>query len=231
MVLADKLPGLFIALEGLDGSGKTTIAARMATAFRSAGREVILTREPGGTTVGNQIRNLVLGPDSHDIMPETEVLLFAADRAQHVAEVIRPGLNRGAVVISDRFVDSSLAYQWGGRGLSKELVFAAQRLATGGLEPHLKLFLDLPIEVALARRLAEDGTVNRLDKEKVLFHERVRAAYLSLSEHDRDRWRKIDATRSVDAVWADVVSVIEELHDQDSTFANMPGVAESRGPL
>jgi dTMP kinase len=231
MVLADELPGLFIALEGIDGSGKSTIAARLATAYRLVGREVVLTREPGGTFVGEQIRDLVLGPESHDMMPETEVLLFAADRAQHVAEIIKPGLNRGAVVISDRFVDSSLAYQWGGRRLSKELVFAAQRLATGGLEPHLKLLFDLPVEVALARRLAEFGTANRLDKEEVQFHERVRAAYLFLSEHDPGRWRRIDATRSEDAVWAEVVGVISDSNDQILDLAALPIIAESRGTL
>jgi dTMP kinase len=231
MDLAEELPGFFIALEGIDGSGKTTIAARLATTFRSAGREVILTREPGGTPIGEQIRDLVLGPDSHDVMPETEVLLFAADRAQHVAEVIRPGLKRGAVVISDRFVDSSLAYQWGGRGLSKELVFAAQRLATGGLEPHVKLLFDLPVEDALARRLAEDGTTNRLDMEELLFHERVRAAYLSLAEHGPEHWRRIDASRPVDSVWAEVVGVIEDINDLDLHLDTWPIVAESRGPL
>lgn len=202
------LPGLFIALEGTEGSGKTTLAERLALAFRARGRDVFVTREPGGTPIGEQIRAVLFSSASDDMTPETEALLFAAARAQHVATVIRPALDRGAVVVTDRFTDSSLAYQWGGRGLPFEMVVAAQRLATGGLEPDLKLLLDLPVATGLRRRLANEAETNRLDNETIQFHERVRAAYHSLVRADPDHWRIIDASRSEDMVWSDAWSAV-----------------------
>jgi dTMP kinase len=187
------LAGAFIAIEGVDGSGKSTIAKRLVHALQEEGKRVILTREPGGTTIGEQIRLVLLGPASSSVLPATEMLLFAAARAQLVGEVIGPALRDGLVVVSDRFSDSSLAYQWGARGLDKEAVSLAQILATGGLEPDLKILLDLPIEAALKRRMAEAHEVNRLDREMVQFHSRVRDAYHVLVEADKARWRVIDA--------------------------------------
>jgi dTMP kinase len=204
--------GVFLVLEGIDGSGKTTNGERLAAAIADTGRSAIFTREPGGTAVGEAIRALVLGSEASGVAPETEALLFAAARAQHVAEIIRPALDRGSVVVCDRFTDSTLAYQWGGRGLSKELLLATQRLATGGIEPDLKLLLDLPVEVALARRHAALSGTNRLDKEEREFHERVRTAYYALVELDSERWRVIDASRSPELVWAEVVNVVNESH-------------------
>jgi dTMP kinase len=198
------LSGAFIAVEGVDGSGKSTIARRLVLGLNESARRAILTREPGGTTVGEQIRKVILGQASSSMLPTTEMLLFASARAQLVGEVIVPALREGLIVVADRFSDSSLAYQWGARGLDKDDVIQAQILATGGLEPDLKILLDLPIEAALARRMAEVHDVNRLDREVVQFHSRVRDAYHALVEADKARWRVIDANRAEDDVWSDV---------------------------
>ena len=195
---------MFIALEGLDGSGKSTMAERLVQAFCAAGLDAILTREPGGTRLGEQIRSMLLSEESTTIVPRAETLLFAAARAQLVDEVIRPALERDVVVVTDRFTDSSLAYQWGGRGLAKDGIGAVQQMATAGLEPDIKILLDLPVETALRRRLSHAGGVNRLDKEAVQFHARVRDAYHWLAEADPGRWCVVDASRAEDQVWADV---------------------------
>jgi dTMP kinase len=198
------LTGLFIALEGIDGSGKSTIAGRLVSALQHSGKSVILTREPGGTAIGEQIRAVLLGHASSSMLPATEMLLFAAARAQHVGEVIRPALDQGVIVVTDRFTDSSLAYQWGARGLDKRAVSVAQELATDGLEPDLKILLELPVETALRRRMANVHDVNRLDREAIQFHNRVREAYHMLVATDPARWRVIDADRGEDDVWSDV---------------------------
>jgi dTMP kinase len=198
------LPGAFIALEGIDGSGKSTIAERLVAALRQAGMRAILTREPGGTAIGEQIRVVLLGHASSSMLPATEMLLFAAARAQHVGEVIRPALAQGFIVVTDRFTDSSLAYQWGARGLPKRDVILTQELATDGLEPDLKVLLDLPVDVALRRRMSNSNDVNRLDREEIQFHTRVRDAYHSLAAADPARWRVVNADRAEDDVWADV---------------------------
>lgn len=164
----------------------------------------LLTREPGGTAIGEQIRVVLLGQASSSMLPATEMLLFAAARAQHVGEVIRPALAQGFIVVTDRFSDSSLAYQWGARGLSKRDVSLTQELATDGLEPDLKILLDLPVDMALRRRMSNSNDVNRLDREEIEFHARVRDAYHSLVAADPARWRVINADRAEDDVWADV---------------------------
>jgi len=198
------LSGAFIALEGVDGSGKSTIAKRLVLALQEAGQPSILTREPGGTPIGEQIRMVLLGQGSSSMLPTTEMLLFAAARAQLVGEVIAPALREGLIVVADRFSDSSLAYQWGARGLEKEAVILAQKLATGGLEPNLKILLDLPVEAALQRRMAETHEINRLDLEAVQFHKRVHDAYHSLVDADPVGWRVINANRPENEVWSDV---------------------------
>jgi dTMP kinase len=198
------LPGVFIALEGIDGSGKSTIAERLVAALQQTGMRALLTREPGGTAIGEQIREVLLGQASSSMLPATEMLLFAAARAQHVGEVIRPALAQGFIVVTDRFSDSSLAYQWGARGLSKRDVSLTQELATDGLEPDIKILLDLPVDMALRRRMSNSNDVNRLDREEIEFHARVRDAYHSLVAADPARWRVINADRAEDDVWADV---------------------------
>jgi dTMP kinase len=200
--------GVLIAFEGGEGAGKSTQIALLAEAIRATGRTVVVTHEPGATSVGRQIRGLVLDSDER-ISPRSEALLFAADRAQHVATVIRPALDRGEVVITDRFVDSSLAYQGAGRTLALEDVKRLSRWATEELVPDLTVLLDVPAEVGLARmhrREAgpEAGTGNssssgpdRLERETLEFHERVRAGFRSLAESDPNRYLVLDASRPI----------------------------------
>ena len=195
---------MFISLEGIDGSGKSTIAERLVSELQQAGKRAILTREPGGTAIGEQIRTVLFGHASSSMLPATEMLLFAAARAQHVGEVIRPALAEGLIVVTDRFTDSSRAYQWGARGLEKRDVELAQELATDGLEPDLKILLEVPVETALRRRMANAHEVNRLDQEAIQFHTRVHEAYHTLVAVDPARWCVINADRREDEVWSDV---------------------------
>ena len=206
--LADQFVAMFIALEGIDGSGKSTMAQRLVQAFSATGTPAILTREPGGTLLGEQIRTMLLSDESAAMLPRAEALLFAAARAQLVGEIVRPALERGTVVVTDRFTDSSLAYQWGGRELDKDEVSAVQQLATAGLQPDIKILLDLPVEAALRRRLADMDDVNRLDKEALHFHARVRGAYHFLVKSDPERWRVVDASQSEEQVWADISQAV-----------------------
>jgi dTMP kinase len=190
-------PGVFIAFEGIDGSGKSTVAIEVVRRLRDQfDREVVLTREPGGTALGEGVRALVLSAASANITPLAELLLFSAARAQHVSEVIDPQLQRGSIIISDRFTDSTLAYQWGGRGVPRDTIEAAQELATEGVSPDLRVLLDLPVSVALARRHADVESVNRFDAEQTRFHQAVREAYLSLSRAHPEAWLVVDASRS-----------------------------------
>jgi dTMP kinase len=190
-------PGVFIVFEGIDGSGKSTVATGVARRLREEDdHKVILTREPGGTPLGEGVRSLVLSAASTGITPIAELLLFSAARAQHVAEVIEPQLQHGSIIICDRFTDSTLAYQWGGRGVPRDAIEAAQSLSTGGVSPDLRVLLDVPVPVALARRHAETETVDRFDAEEVAFHEAVRDTYLQLAAADPDEWVVIDAQPS-----------------------------------
>jgi len=194
--------GRFIVLEGGEACGKTTQASLLVARLRASGRKVVATFEPGKTDAGSQIRALLLdGPDR--IAPATEALLLAADRAQHVEEVVRPALERGEDVVSDRYVPSSLAYQGIGRGLGVDRVDELNRWATGGLEPDLVVVLDLPEGVIALRDV---GPPDRLERESAAFHARVREAYGELA---RDRgWIVVDAGGSIedvaDSVWAAV---------------------------
>ncbi|MEA2532032.1 MAG: dTMP kinase [Thermomicrobiales bacterium] len=201
------MSGIFIVFEGPEGSGKTTQARRLATRLSAQGRDVVLTREPGGTPIGEQVRTILLDQTNCAMLPETEALLYSAARAQHVGDVIRPALERGAVVICDRFADSTLAYQGGGRGLSMDDLRAIQRLATGGLTPTLRILVDLPVEVGLRRRFGVEDEVNRLDVAGIEFHRRVRSAYLEMAALDQS-WIVIDGDDSVDVVEERIVQTV-----------------------
>lgn len=192
--------GVFIVFEGPEGAGKSTQARLLAKRLRDEGHDVVLTREPGGTPIAEQVRTILLDHDNCAMLPETEALLYSAARAQHVGDVIRPALERGAVVVCDRFADSTLAYQGGGRGLSIEDLRAVQRLATGGLAPTLKILVDVPVEVGLQRRFGAGDDVNRLDVAGVAFHRRVRAAYLALAAEDPSTWVVVDGNERVEVV-------------------------------
>ena len=185
--------GVFVVLEGGDGSGKSTQATRLVARLQDAGREVVVTREPGGTDVGARIRTLVLGGGTID--PATEALLIAADRAEHVASVIRPALDRGAVVVSDRFVPSSLAYQGVARGLGVEEIARLSEWATGGLQPDLVVVLDVPAEEAVRRR---EGPQDRMEREPAEFRALVNKAYRDLA--DQYGWTVVDGTAPVEEV-------------------------------
>jgi len=197
------LPGKFVVLEGGDATGKTTQTARLATRLRGEGREVLATFEPGGTDLGVSLRRLLLD-DPVTVEPEAEALLMAADRAQHVLEVIRPALARGDWVVSDRFVPSSLAYQGVGRGLGVPAIEIVNGIATGGLEPDLVIVLDLPPEVATERF----GTRDRLEEEDDAFRLAVHEAYRDLA--GTRGWVLLDAVGAIEEVEAQIWSVVTE---------------------
>jgi len=190
---------LFITLEGPDGGGKSSQAEGLAEYLRAENIEVLLTREPGGSPIGDQIRNVIMELENTDMDARTEFLLFSASRAQHIAEVIRPNLENGLTVISDRFFDSSLAYQGYGQRLPLDTLKAITNFATSGLTPDLTLLLDLPVEEGLRRREA-DGNWNRMDAYDIDFHRRVRRGYLNLAAETPERWVILNAEQSFAAL-------------------------------
>lgn len=192
-------PGLFLTLEGGDGAGKTTQAALLEEWLRAQGREVVRTREPGGTDVGVRIRDIVLHHRGH-IAPRAEALLYAADRAHHIETVVQPAIARGDVVIQDRYLDSSVAYQGAGRVLDPGDVRELSLWATDGLLPDLTVLLDLDPASARARLDADDKPFDRLEAEKAEFHERVRAAFLTLAAAEPERFLVLDATEPAAAL-------------------------------
>lgn len=202
--------GRFVVFEGGEGSGKSTQCGLLAEHLQLAGHEVVLTREPGGTGVGAQIRALLLDPASVGLDARAEALLYAADRAHHVATVIRPALERGAVVISDRYIDSSLAYQGAGRALPVDEVATLSRWATDGLVPGVTVVLDLDPAVGLVRA-GHGEAPDRLEAEPLDFHERVRTGFLTLAAADRERYAIVDATLPVDAVAGAVRAAVEPI--------------------
>lgn len=191
--------GVFITLEGGDGSGKTTQAELLREWLTSEGRTVVRTREPGGTDVGVEIREIVLHHRG-DIAPRAEALLYAADRAHHVATVVRPALERGDVVIQDRYIDSSVAYQGAGRVLDAEAVRGLSEWATDGLVPDLTILLDLDAGAARGRLDEARTRFDRLEAEAAEFHDRVRSAYLALAASEPDRFLVVDAAKPVDQI-------------------------------
>jgi dTMP kinase len=187
----------FITIEGVEGAGKSTQAARLADALRRDGRNVVLTREPGGTELGRTLRRLLLDEPVIEPAAETELLLYLADRAEHVRRLIGPALERGAVVIADRFSDSTIAYQAYGRGLPEEEVRRLDRFARGAIQPDLTFVLDLPAAEGLARA-REARSADRLERESLEFHERVRTGFAAIAAAEPGRVVLLDGRRAVD---------------------------------
>jgi dTMP kinase len=211
-----------LALEGGEGAGKSTQAERLAEELRRLGHEVVVTREPGATPVGAAIRGLLLDPEAQ-LTDRTEALLYAADRAEHVARVVRPALERGAVVVTDRYVDSSVAYQGYGRGLDPAEVLQLSRWATGELVPDLTVLLDLPVTEGMSRarargRLAGAAT-DRIEAEARAFFERIRTGFLELHDAAPERYALVDAAADVDAVAVAVRAAVARV---------LPGLAGDR---
>ncbi|MFV0388781.1 MAG: dTMP kinase [Pyrinomonadaceae bacterium] len=209
------MAGKFITFEGIDGSGKTTQIRRLSGELRLRGFDVILTREPGGTPLGRHLREAFLETEEQ-VAPLAELLLFAADRAQHVNFLINPAVAEGKIVLSDRFADATAAYQGAGRGFDKETVDKIIKLATNGLKPDITLFFDISVDTAVERaeRAGDSRKNNRMDFEEKDFYRRVRDAYLEIAEKEPNRFKIIDGSQSVEAVYSDVVALITKFLDR-----------------
>ena len=194
-------------MEGPDGSGKSTQMGRLCSLLEQKGFVVVQTREPGGTTIADKIRALLLDPTHREMTPRAEAMLYMAARAQHSAELIRPALSDGAVVVSDRFADSSLVYQGAARGLPVDELTCLNRFATEGLTPDLTLLLDGAVE-RLASRVADRGNQDRLDREELSFHQRVRTGFLELARLEPQRIQVVDADRDIELVWTDIEACV-----------------------
>jgi dTMP kinase len=206
--MTDERRGHFITFEGGEGSGKTTQMRILAERLRTLGREVIETVEPGGTAIGNQIRRILLDRANIQLCAMPEMLLYFAARAQNLEELILPALDRRAIVLADRYTDSTLAYQGAGRGLGQEMVLEMHRVACRGIWPEITLYIDIEPELGLARRHATDE-VNRIDVETLDFHRRVRETYLGLAQAFPDRIKVIDGSGNIEQVAAAIGSFLD----------------------
>jgi dTMP kinase len=206
------LAGFFITVEGPDGTGKSTQVKLLGQYLKERGHEVLLTREPGGTSLAEKIRSILLDPGSAGIAPETEALLYAAARAQHVAEVIAPALASGKIVLSDRFIDSTIVYQGIGRGLAAGDIAAINSFATGGIKPDLTIVLDLEPEEGLARlasRCNGQEGFDRMEQESVEFYRKVREGYLALARQE-ERIKVISAKGTVEKVQERIIEILKQ---------------------
>jgi dTMP kinase len=218
-------PGLFIAFEGGDGAGKSTQAAMLASALEARGLAVLRTREPGGTPVGEKLRSLVLDHGNGHIDARTEALIFAASRAAHASQVIRPALDRGDVVLTDRYIDSSVAYQGAGRDLGMDAVRSLNEWATSGLQPDLTVLLDVDPAVGRARRTAGNAAEDRLESEADEFHSRIRAAFLDLARSRPEAYLVLPAHLPVADLAARILERVSQLP------APVPTVPTGAGPV
>lgn len=204
------MAGAFITFEGIDGSGKSTQLRMLASTLRLSGFEVVATREPGGTPLGKRLRLALLDAQA-EVDPLAELLLYAADRAQHVRTLLRPALETSHIVLSDRYADATVAYQGAGRGFTPELIASVVELATGGLKPDLTLIFEVSVAECLRRTLRREDNEqgkDRLDAEDVEFYSRVRDAYLEIADAEPERVRVLDASGSIEETHARVIKIV-----------------------
>ena len=205
---------MFITLEGIEGSGKTTQIPNIVTYLRNQGHDCVVTREPGGTKIGQKIRAILLDPDSADLDPLAELLLYTADRAQHLHEIVYPSLKKGKTVLCDRYFDATVAYQSFARGLDIDLINGLHRMVLDDLKPDLTILLDLPVDVGLSRawKQIDNGTrtgrETRFEEEQLDFHERVRAGYLHIAQCEKERFQVVDAAGDVDSVYREIIEIL-----------------------
>ena len=208
---------MFITLEGIEGCGKTTQIDHLRTFFENRGQPCVVTREPGGTAIGGDIRSILLNPSNKDMGPRTELLLYMADRAQHIASLVKPALAEGKVVLCDRYFDATVVYQGYARGLGARFVCELHRLLLDDFKPHITLLLDLSPRIGLARAWKEldkgtrSGAESRFEEETLSFHEKVRSGYLELARAEPDRFRIIDATGDVQQVQRAIRNVLRDI--------------------
>jgi dTMP kinase len=202
--------GIFVTFEGVEGCGKSTQVKRLHERLTERGHTVLVTREPGGTPIAEAIRNVLLDPANEAMAPVAELLLYEAARAQHVAERIRPALDANAVVICDRFADSTSAYQGAGRALPDQMLSAMHHVATGGTWPDLTIVLDVPIEEGLTRAMKVDAP-DRLEQEPIAFHQRVRDSFLALAKQEPNRIKVIDGMQTEEAVAEAINALVDPL--------------------
>ncbi|HHJ07041.1 MAG TPA: dTMP kinase [Anaerolineae bacterium] len=206
---------MFITFEGPDGSGKSTQIGLLTTYLQAQGRRVYRTREPGGTSIGDQIRDVLHNVNNTEMRPVTEILLYSASRAQLVAQVIEPMLAEGYTVLCDRYADSTYAYQGYGRQLDMAMLQRITQFATQNLKPDLTIYLDLPVADGLMRKRkandAGEGELNRMDRQAAAFYERVRQGYLQMAQTEADRWRVIDARQSVEQIHRQICAAVERV--------------------
>ncbi len=210
------MKGVFITFEGIEGSGKSTQITQLAHHLSDHGRTVVLTREPGGTAIGDQVRKILLDPANTALDPKAELLLYAAGRAQHLAQLVLPALEAGKAVLCDRFSDATLAYQGYGRGLDLGLIRSLDRLVTDGMLPDLTILLDIAADAGLARARGRNSRGGfegeaRFENEHLSFHERVRRGYLELARQEPGRFRVVDASPTPEVIQSNIRQIVEDV--------------------
>jgi dTMP kinase len=203
------MKGTFISFEGIEGTGKSSQAKKLSEYLKARGLDVVLTVEPGGTRIGQKIRDLLLAAEHREMLPVTELLLYFASRTQHIKEVIVPAIARGAIVITDRFTDSTIAYQGYGRGIDLKLIDAIDLIATGRMRPDITILLDLDAETGLKRNRGINKN-DRIEQEDIAFHQRVRNGFHQLAANDPGRIKLIDASGSIEDIYGNIVGIIRD---------------------
>ena len=217
------MAGFFITFEGIDSCGKTTQARKLAFYLRRKGYQVLLTREPGGDSVAERIRRILLSKKNSQMTTLTELLLYEASRSQLTEKRIKPALKEGKVVICDRYSDSSLAYQGYGRGLSKSMVKYLNRIASFEFVPDLTVLVDVPVEISLARKRKERTKKDRLEKERFEFHRRIREGFLTIARQNRGRIRVVDGRGDIEGTWQEVKKVVDSFLSESDRSSKRSG--------